>query len=211
MQYTPKLTPQEIEQNHSRFCQRLSVYREQGLDFLKSREFILAKAGTLQGPILEVGAGTGYTTLSLAKAGHKFISVDKDEQSLKTTALNLARENLLSSVRLYIMDGKYLGFANNSFSNVIMVNLFHHIRGVDKLFCETDRVLRPNGKLILADFNKQGMAIVDAVHKGEGRSHIDCGVTREQVYSYFHGLGYAINAYADKHHWVLIAEKKIEP
>ena len=109
------------------------------------------------------------------------------------------------------MDGKSLAFADNSFKTVVVVGLFHHITGVDKMLSEIDRVLRPDGKALLVDFNKKGMEIIDSVHKQEGNVHEDSGVTRDYVYSYFHGLGYAFKSLEDKCHWFLIAEKKIQP
>ena len=210
MQYIPELTDKEIEENCKHFSERLSLYKKRGLDLLRSREFILEKAGTLEGSILEVGSGNGYTTLVLAKAGYEFIAIDNDKESLKTTALNLAYANVLPRVKLYLMDGKSLGFTDNSFSNVVNVGLLHHINEVDEMFAEADRVLCANGKLILADFNKRGMEIVNSVHKEEGRVHIDCGVTKDYVYSYFHRLGYDIKSYEDSCHWLLIVRKRIE-
>ncbi|MBL7084662.1 MAG: methyltransferase domain-containing protein [Candidatus Omnitrophica bacterium] len=208
MECFPKLNRKEIEQNHQHFSERVSLYKKRGLDFLKSREFILEKAENLKGNILEIGSGTGYTTLSLAKAGYEFASIDKDKEAFKTSALNLAYENLLSQVKFYIMDGKSLAFANNSFRNVVIVNLFHHINGVNKILSEADRVLRTAGKLILADFNRSGMEIVNSVHKAEGRIHENSGVTKDYVYSYFHKLGYEIESYDEECHWVLVGEKR---
>ena len=211
MQYVPKLKPQEIEENHQHFSERVSLYKKRGLDFLRAREFILEKAGALQGSILEIGTGTGYTTLTLAKAGYKFITIDPDQEALKTTALNLAYENLLSCVKFFVMDGKCLDFPNSSFKNVVIVNLFHHISGVNKLLSEADRILRIDGKLILADFNRKGMKIVNSVHKEEGRIHEDFSVSKEYVYSYFHSLGYDLECYEDSYHWLIIAKKEILP
>ncbi len=211
MQYIPKLTLQEIEQNHKCFKQRISLYKEKGLDFVKSRGFILEKAGPLQGSILEIGAGTGYTTLVLAKAGYKFISIDEDKETLKIAALNLAYENALPCVKFYVMDGQSMSFANDSFENVIAVSLFHHIDNVDGVLSEIDRVLCINGKLILSDFNREGMEVVNSIHKQEGRIHQDSGISRDHISSYLCKLGYEIRNYEEEYHWVLIAAKKIKP
>jgi predicted O-methyltransferase YrrM len=127
VEYIPKLSSEEIEQNHKHFSERVSLYQKKGLDFVKSREFILKKAHPLQGSILEIGTGTGYTTLALAKAGYKFTSIDKDKATLKIASLNIAYADVLSNVKLYVMDGKSVDFENGSFRNVICVNLFHHI------------------------------------------------------------------------------------
>ena len=210
MKYTPKLTKKEIEENHRHFKERINLYKELGLDFANNRKFILEKAQPLQGNILEIGSGNGYTTLALAKAGYKFTSIDNDKESLKRTALNVAYEKLLSNVEFYVMDGKRLSFDSASFHNVIIVNLFHHIDKVDDILSEVDRVLCVNGKVIMADFNKRGMRIIDSVHKKEGRVHEDSGVSKDYVYSYLKGLGYEIRPYKDRYHWVLIAEKKIQ-
>ena len=215
MQYIPKLKPHEIEENHQHFSERVSLYKKRGLDFLRSREFILEKAGSLHDSILEIGSGTGYTTLALAQAGYKFITIDPDLEALKTTALNLAYpecrnildENLLKKVKFYVMDGKSLSFADKRFRTVVAIDLFHHITDVDKMFSEIDRILCADGKIILADFNKNGMKIVSSVHKEEGRVHQDSGVSKDYVYSYFHSLGYEIKKYEDRCHWVLIGKK----
>ncbi|MEA3346639.1 MAG: class I SAM-dependent methyltransferase [Candidatus Auribacterota bacterium] len=210
MQYIPKLSAREVEENHRYFKERVSLYKEKGLDFFESRKFILEKAKPLKGSILEIGTGSGYTTLALAKAGYKIISVDKDKEALKAAALNLAHVNVLSSVKFHVMDGKHLTFRNSSFNNVVAVNLFHHIDSANKMFAEIDRILYVNGKIILADFNKRGMETVDAVHKQEGRVHENKFITKANVSSHFYGLGYDIKSFETRCHWVLIGTKLIQ-
>ncbi len=210
MRYSPKLTKKEIEENHRHFNERVNLYKKLGFDFEKSRKFIIEKMEPLRGNILEIGSGNGYTTLSLAKAGYKFVSIDNDKESLKRTALNVAYEKLLSNVKFYVMDGKRLSFDSGSFDNVIIVNLFHHIDKVDDILSETDRVLCVDGKVIMADFNKPGMEIINSVHKKEGRIHEDSGITKDYVCSYYKELGYEIRDYKERYHWVLISEKKIQ-
>ena len=208
MRYIPKLTRKEIKENHKHCVERLSIYKKRGLDFSKNREFILEKAGPLRGRILEIGTGTGHMTLTLAMSGHIITSVDNDKEALKTAALNLAHENILSSVAFYMMDGRSLGFHDGSFENVFVVNAFHHIDGIDEMLSEIDRVLSDNGKIVLADFNKNGMKIISAVHRGEGHVHKDSGIGRDDIRSYFRILGYKIKSYKDKCNWILIGEKK---
>ena len=210
MQHIPRLDPKEVEENHKHFTERISLYKDKYLDFIKSREFILKKAYPLQGNILEIGAGTGHTTLALAKAGYNFVSIDKDEEALKTAALNLAYEKMLSSAKFYTMDAKSLTFKSRTFKNIVCVSLFHHIDEIDKVLSEIDRVLCAGGKVVLADFNEKGMAIINNVHRQEGRVHENSNIGRDYIYSYFHGLGYEIKDYEDGYHWLLIAEKLIQ-
>ena len=207
MEFIPDISTKEIKTNHINLTKRISLYKKRGLDFAGSRKFILEKAKPLHGSILEIGTGSGYTTIALAKADYKFISVDKDKEALKITALNLAYEKVLDNVIFYIMDGKFLTFNDRSFSNIAAVNLFHHIDDASKMFSEINRILCPGGKAVLADFNKRGMKIVNRMHEEEGHIHKDSGVNKDYVYSYFHGLGYGIKEYREKCHWLLIARK----
>ncbi|MBU1147434.1 MAG: class I SAM-dependent methyltransferase [Candidatus Omnitrophica bacterium] len=209
MRYKPTLTEEAIADNHKYFKERVTLYKDLGIDFSDIRSSILEKAGPLKGTILEIGSGSGHTTLALAKAGYKFISIDLDEDALRKTALNLAYERLFSKVDLYFMNGKSMEFRDGSFQNVIAVNLFHHIEGVDDMLSEIDRVLSRDGKAVLADFNKEGMKIINSVHHREGRVHEDSGTTKRHIYSYFSKLGYKITQPEDQYHWILIAEKII--
>ena len=208
MKYTPVLTSKQIEDNHKLFNERRNLYKEKGLDFLKSREFILEKAGPLQGNILDIGSGKGIMALALAKAGYSFISIDNDEEMLKITALNLAYENLLSRAELYVMDAYSLEFKENSFGNIFIAEALHHMDDISGVFSEVDRVLSPGGKLILADFNRKGMDIVDLVHGHEGRKHESSFIGKDEVERWLDRNGYKVKRYENKCHWILIADKK---
>ena len=165
MQYIPELSAKEIEKNHKCFNERLVLYRKKELDFVENRKFILKKAGHLQGRILEIGAGTGYITLALAKAGYKFISIDKDKEVLKTAALNLAYQRVLSNVEFHIMDGKSMDFGNESFENIVCVNLFHHVNKINKMLSK-EIIRSPSLTRWLVRKNKQSLLFL---HHNERR------------------------------------------
>jgi len=210
MKYIPRFTHKDVLENHKRFTERVKLYKKLGLDFTNIGEFILKKAEPLKNNILEIGTGNGYTALALAKRGHKFISIDNDKESLKRASLNLAYEKLLSSVEFYDMNARSLSFKDESFHGIVIVNFFHHIKDVNGILSEIDRVLCEDGKIIMADFNKRGIKIIDGVHKNEGHIHENSGVTKDYICSYFKGLGYRMDDYKEKHHWILVGEKKIQ-
>lgn len=211
MKYIPKFSWKEIEQNHRHYIDRITHYRNRGFDFEDSRRFIIEKVHPLKGKILEIGTGNGYTTLTLAREGYRFISIDKDKEALRITASNLAYEGLLKNVAFYIMDAKKLTFDDESFNNIVVVNLFHHIDDVDDILSGMDRVLHRFGKIVMADFNSKGMKIIDKEHKEEGRIHKNSCISKEYISSYFNALGYDIEGFDEKYHWILRAEKKIRP
>ena len=210
MKYTPNFTHKEIAGNHKLFKGRSELYKKLGVNFVNFGDFILQKAQPLKNKILEIGSGNGYTALALAKGGYKFTSIDNDKESLKKTALNLAYEKLISSVEFYVMDARSLSFKDESFHTIVIVNFFHHINEIDDVLSQVDRVLCANGKLVIADFNKRGMKIIDGVHRNEGRIHENSGVTKDYICSYFNGLSYKIEDYKEKHHWILVGEKEIK-
>jgi ubiquinone/menaquinone biosynthesis C-methylase UbiE len=207
MEFITDITKENAKAAHRNFKERILVYKRKGLDLMKSREFMLNKTEPMRGDILEIGTGSGYTTIALARAGYKFISIDKDEEALKNTALKLAHENIFGNVKFYVMDGNSLTFGDESFSSVFVINLFHHVNEVGKMLSEIDRVLCRGGRAILADFNKRGMEIVNLVHREEGRIHEDSGIGRDLIYSYFKRLGYGIESYDEENHWLLIINK----
>jgi ubiquinone/menaquinone biosynthesis C-methylase UbiE len=207
MEFITDISKENAKTAYRNFKERILVYKRKGLDLIKSREFMLNKAEPMRGDILEIGTGSGYTTIALARAGYKFISVDKDEEALRKTALKLAHENILGNVKFYLMDGSSLTFSDESFSSVFVINLFHHVNEVGRMLSEIDRVLCQGGKAVLADFNQRGMEIVNLVHREEGRIHEDSGIGRDLVYSYFERLGYGIESYDEECHWLLIINK----
>ena len=208
MEYIPKLTDEKIEEVHKHFEERLAVYKNRGLDFDKYRKFLLDRASSLEGNILELGTGTGYTTVTLARAGYKFTTIDTDEEALRTTAARLAYDKVLPNVKFYVMDATRLEFGNGSFKSIIAINLLHHVSEVEKLLSEADRVLCAKGKIVISDFNEEGQKIIDAVHKKEGRSHDHPVADKGRIRSFFNEKGYKTEGFESTGHWVLIAEKR---
>ncbi|MBN1384839.1 MAG: class I SAM-dependent methyltransferase [Elusimicrobia bacterium] len=207
MLYVPKVSEKEKEENHKQFSERRALYRTKSFDFAESRKFILQKAGILSDSILEIGTGYGDTAIALTKTGYKITAIDRDIESLKIAAANLAYENLLPNVKFYVMNAEAMDFKKESFKSAICVNLFHHIKKVDKVLSEADRVLSKKGRFILADFNKKGIEIVNKIHKDEGRIHENLGIKEDYSYSYLNKLGYRTKRYKEKYHWVLVSEK----
>lgn len=197
----------EIAENYKQRLERIELYKKRGLDFIKSRRFILKVARPLTGKILEIGVGSGYTTLALARAGYNFTGIDTDREMIERTSLNLAHEGLASKVRFCLMDARYLSFGNSSFNNVLAVDVFHHFKKFRQVLMEMDRILEGGGKLILSDFNEAGRKIVDSVHKEEGRVHECFSTSREDICDFINSMGYKTRHYEDNCHWVLVSQE----
>lgn len=207
MEYIPEIIEKEAEGAYRHFEERLSLFRKKGLDFEAYRTFIIGKLSPIIGNILEIGTGTGYTALLLAKAGYKFTSIDTDKEAINTTARRLSYDKVLEKAKFYIMDAENLKFENAEFDNVIAINVLHHVSGIDKLLVEADRVLSTAGKVLISDFNEEGRKIIDAVHNEEGRSHDHPIADYKTIRSFFDRKGYKVEEFEGMGHWTMIGEK----
>ena len=207
MEYVPKIMEKETEEVHQHFKERLFLFRGKGLDFEAYRIFILDKMSPIIGNILEVGTGTGYTALLLAKGGYRFTSIDTDKEAINTTARRLAYDKVLEKAKFYIMDAKSLEFENEKFDNIIAINLLHHVDGVDMFLAEVDRVLSLKGKVLISDFNKEGRKIIDEVHREEGHSHDHPIADYREIRSFFDRKGYKVEEFEGMGHWTMIGVK----
>jgi len=95
--------------------------------------------------VLEVGAGTGRDSESLARAGAEAWTLDYSEQSLA-----LMSENLEDQVRIVCGDAFALPVASESFDVVFHQGLLEHFKNPEDILAENHRVLKPGG-YVLAD------------------------------------------------------------
>jgi ubiquinone/menaquinone biosynthesis C-methylase UbiE len=161
----------KVRENHRIFLQRLDFYKENGLDQLKEKEFILAKSFPIAGKILEIGTGKGHFALALAKQRIHFISVDISKQDQEIAKLNLMYYGLEKFADFKQENAEDLSFKDDSFDVIFCVNCYHHLKSPFKVLTQMQRIINPKGRIILADFNSQGMGIIEKCHRLEGRQH----------------------------------------
>ena len=106
--------------------------------------------------ILEFGFGTGQNLLLVHKTNPKtkLEGLDIDPIVKAIDEHKLAKNNI--EIPLHLYNGSVLPFADNSFNKVYSCLVFHQLDAETKLNClkELHRVMKPNGKLIIADWGK---------------------------------------------------------
>ncbi|HOF01680.1 MAG TPA: class I SAM-dependent methyltransferase [Spirochaetota bacterium] len=97
--------------------------------------------------VLDVGGGTGRLAEFLSPESKEYYILDESEGML-------SRVKKASNVFPVFGDARNLEFEDLSFDIAIMSDTIHHIKNHEKLFEEIARVLKPNGRLLILDFEK---------------------------------------------------------
>lgn len=112
--------------------------------------------------ILEFGFGTGSNLLLVKKQNPNIdlIGLDIDPKVKEIAAYKLAKNNLDIPLDLY--EGEVFPYADNQFDKVYSCLVFHQLNVDIKLKClkEINRVLKPNGNLIIADWGKAANSLM---------------------------------------------------
>jgi len=102
------------------------------------------------GRSLEIGAGTGYFSLNLLRAGVVRESTCTDISPGMVRALAANAERLGLTVRSLRADAESLPFADGSFDLVLGHAVLHHLPDLTRAFEEFHRVLKPGGRIVFA-------------------------------------------------------------
>jgi SAM-dependent methyltransferase len=94
---------------------------------------------------LEIGAGTGYFSLNLLRAGVVEEAVATDISPGMLAVLSASAEDLGLQVETAACQASELPFPNASFDLVVGHAVLHHLPDLDAAFREFARVLRPGG------------------------------------------------------------------
>ena len=199
----------EVLGNHKRYSERKQLYKSHGFDIDQEREFVLDKAEPLYGDILEVGTGKGHFTLTLAKEGYKFTTVDISKEEQEIARLNLRYYGLESSVDFRIENAEQLSFEDKSIDIIFSINTIHHLNTPFKVIDEFIRIISFEGKIIISDFTDKGFYVLDKIHSAEGRMHEKASITLHDIKEYLSRKGFKVERYESKFQKVLAAYKQV--
>jgi SAM-dependent methyltransferase len=121
------------------------------------------------GPVLDVGVGTGVIALGLERRGWRVIGIDVAAQMLIR-----AQARLTSG--LVRGDGRRLPFRDGSMAHAVSVWVVHAVTPPEMLFGEVKRVLRPKGRYLVCPTARLGAddliaPILDSMFERASRLH----------------------------------------
>mgnify|MGYP001815406618 FL=1 len=113
--------------------------------------------------VLELGCGTGTFSEAVAPLVKDLIATDMSEPMLKQARAKLGEHN---NVQFERRDAYETAFDDATFDAVLMVNLLHIVHDPALILQESSRVLRNDGKVVVADVTSQGTPILAGIQLG---------------------------------------------
>jgi len=161
----------EVLANHRQLLKRDARLRQFGCDLRAGIAFVLAPALPLESPVLEIGTGNGRFLVRLAKHVRDITTVDISAEEQQSARLNARYFKVEDRIKFVLQDATRLPWPDHSFGAVVTMNALHHIREFEPVLEEMLRVVKPGGKLVLADFSPRGFQNMARAHRAEGKIH----------------------------------------
>jgi ubiquinone/menaquinone biosynthesis C-methylase UbiE len=116
-------------------------------------------------PVLEIGPGTGFMTVELARRGFTVQAADSTPRMIEIAGRRVAEAGVDRRVRLLVADAHHLAFADGAFTLVVALGVVPWLRSAPLAVTEMARVLRPGGHLVLnADNSRRLTLLLDPRH-----------------------------------------------
>jgi ubiquinone/menaquinone biosynthesis C-methylase UbiE len=158
--------------------------------------------------VLDVGCGTGTLAIEVARrvgrAG-RVVGVDPGTEQIARARAKSARSNILIEFQAGVIE--QLPFPDQTFDVVLSTLMMHHLLADLKYrgLAEIDRVLKPGGRLVIADFKRKqertgqatrfhaggsSMGDLAALVKDAGFEQVETEEMRPPRFSAFPGAGF---------------------
>ena len=166
----PQGTAQEKKKRHNHANRHMNQadfesltrrFESAGRDAYQQPDKVLEFLGDVSGEtIMDLGAGTGYFSFRLARAGARVIAADVDErfqEYIRTKKARLGVPDANLSLRKVPHDDPML--QNGEADRVITVNTYHHFEDRPAYFAKVRSGLKAGGSLIVIDFFKKDLPV----------------------------------------------------
>jgi SAM-dependent methyltransferase len=100
--------------------------------------------------VLDLGAGSGFSSEMLARFGYQVVAVDPDHSSLRNNRRRLSFDPTRIEGRVHVAVGiaERLPFADRCFDGAVGLNVLHHVPDLTGAISEIARVLRPGARFV---------------------------------------------------------------
>lgn len=108
--------------------------------------------------IMDIGAGTGYFSVKLAKHGAKVIAADINDE-FQTFLKKRIEDNKIDNITLRKIPYDSPDLKDNEVDMVLIVNTYHHIENRSDYFSKVKKGLKSDGELVVIDFFKTDVPV----------------------------------------------------
>ena len=127
---------------------------DQGLRWLFDLSTLLLLLDCRPGDrVLDLGAGSGFSSEMLARFGYDVVAVDPDGAALANNRRRqrFDRSRIAGTVQVVRGIAERLPCADGVFDGVLCMNAMHHVSDLPMAVAELARVLRPGGRVVLCE------------------------------------------------------------
>jgi len=138
--------------------------------------------------ILDLGCAAGRNTVVLAERDFDVYALDSSRAMVAKTRERMAEVRGAKEAAARVLEGRMddlSAFATGSFDLVLALGMYHNARDRDewdRSLAETARVLRPGGRLLVANFNPQCDPDGTGVQPIEGEPDVYIGFGSERLF-----------------------------
>jgi 2-polyprenyl-3-methyl-5-hydroxy-6-metoxy-1,4-benzoquinol methylase len=165
-------TSQHVEEKHSTHTandfmhqtpvdQLIQRFESPERDAYQKPQKVIDFLGDIKGKtIMDIGAGSGYFSIKLAKAGAKVIAADVNDEFQDYLKKRLEAENTGEGVvELRKIPYDSPGLKNQEVDMVFMANVYHHIESREDYFARAQKGLKKDGSLVIVDYYKTDLPV----------------------------------------------------
>ena len=105
---------------------------------------------------MDFGCGPGYYTIELAKKAKKVVAVDLSPEMLKK-AQHKAENAGVKNIQFLQSKGINIQLEDSSVDKVLLVTVYHEVGESESVLKEFNRILKPDGTLIIVEIIKKGI------------------------------------------------------
>ena len=106
--------------------------------------------------VVDFGCGPGYYTIELAKKAKRVVAVDLSPEMLKK-AQNKAEKAGVKNIQFLQSNGTNIQLEDSSVDMILLVTVYHEVGESEAVLKEFNRILKPEGKLIIVEVIKKGI------------------------------------------------------
>ena len=139
--------------------------------------------------VVDIGCGTGDLLLLLKEKAMAVIGVDNSPRMLEQARVNLDREE---SIDLRLGNIEHLPLGDGEVEGAVINMVLHHSDAPINILKEANRVLKPRGHLVLADFKKHNQEFMRTRY---GDRHL--GFDPHELKAYFRKCHFTVSNEAD--------------